>query len=442
MGTIWRERDVLSPDRQARPTGRTPIPPRISALDSPFWNLFAPLCRPATGAFCHSSAIFRRRADRPGRRPQVAPATPAPQGPTRPPRSVSPPSVPAMAPFRRRSARPGFAGDADAPHPIRPLTGPKNTRFERHRLDRDPRIGRAERPSEAECERHRCKCLTCRDPSCLPGVRAPAHALFRIVSKGGISTMFDLKRVATAAVLVFSVGTATATAQAATIDADIMFVVDGSGSMGDDFTELGLGMTTFVNALQADSRMGSVRVGLVRYSLNQLLQINLTDDLTRLRRAEPRQGQLLDREPAPGHRLRRHEQRDQLPARCGQDGRPHHRRGRRRLEHLFERLRVRRLGPRRASQRPRLPQQRDPQSRQARLDRELQPDRASLRRALRHHGIPHQPDELPHLLRQREGGGVRGRARAASAVRRPAARWGWLLLGGLGALAAVRRRKA
>jgi hypothetical protein len=93
--------------------------------------------------------------------------------------------------------------------------------------------------------------------------------------------MFDLNRAAMAVALVFSLGTATATAtEAATIDADIMFVVDGSGSMGDDFTELGLGMTTFVNALQADSRMGSVRVGLVRYSLNQLLQINLTDDLT------------------------------------------------------------------------------------------------------------------------------------------------------------------
>jgi hypothetical protein len=91
--------------------------------------------------------------------------------------------------------------------------------------------------------------------------------------------MFDLKRAAMAAAVVLSLGTAAAT-EAATIDADLMFVVDGSGSMGDDFTDLGLGMTTFVNALQADARIGSVRVGLVRYSLNQLLQINLTDDLT------------------------------------------------------------------------------------------------------------------------------------------------------------------
>lgn len=67
---------------------------------------------------------------------------------------------------------------------------------------------------------------------------------------------------------------------AATIDADIMFVVDGSGSMGDDFVDLGAGMSTFVNGLKADPRIGSVRVGLVRYSLNQLLQINLTDDLS------------------------------------------------------------------------------------------------------------------------------------------------------------------
>lgn len=92
-------------------------------------------------------------------------------------------------------------------------------------------------------------------------------------------TMFDLKRAAMAAVVTVSLGIAGA-AQAATMDADLMFVVDGSGSMGDDFTDLGAGMTTFVNALQADPRMGSVRVGLVRYSLNQLLEINLTDDLT------------------------------------------------------------------------------------------------------------------------------------------------------------------
>lgn len=91
--------------------------------------------------------------------------------------------------------------------------------------------------------------------------------------------MFDFKRIAAAAALVLSLGTAGA-AQAATIDADLMFVVDGSGSMGDDFTDLGAGMTTFVNALKADPRMGSVRVGLVRYSLNQVLQINLTEDLT------------------------------------------------------------------------------------------------------------------------------------------------------------------
>ena len=91
--------------------------------------------------------------------------------------------------------------------------------------------------------------------------------------------MFDLKRTAFTAALVVSLGAAGAT-QAATIDADLMFVVDGSGSMGDDFTDLGAGMTTFVNALQADHRIGSVRVGLVRYSLNQLLQINLTYDLS------------------------------------------------------------------------------------------------------------------------------------------------------------------
>jgi hypothetical protein len=88
----------------------------------------------------------------------------------------------------------------------------------------------------------------------------------------------QLRAVALAAMVGF-LGTAGA-ASAATIDADLMFVVDGSGSMADDFTDLGAGMTTFVNALQADHRIGSVRVGLVRYSLNQVLQINLTEDLS------------------------------------------------------------------------------------------------------------------------------------------------------------------
>ena len=88
-----------------------------------------------------------------------------------------------------------------------------------------------------------------------------------------------LKRIAVAAALVLSVGL-TGAARAATMDADIMFVVDGSGSMGDDFVDLGKGMTTFVNGLKADPRVGSVRVGLVRYSLNPVLDIAMTDDLT------------------------------------------------------------------------------------------------------------------------------------------------------------------
>ncbi len=92
-------------------------------------------------------------------------------------------------------------------------------------------------------------------------------------------TKFGFRSIAAVAALVFSLGSVGAV-RAATIDADLMFVVDGSGSMGDDFTDLGAGMTTFVNALQASGLIGSVRVGLVRYSLNALLQINLTEDLT------------------------------------------------------------------------------------------------------------------------------------------------------------------
>jgi hypothetical protein len=91
--------------------------------------------------------------------------------------------------------------------------------------------------------------------------------------------MFDLRRAAVAGALVLSLGFGGA-ASAATMDADIMFVVDGSGSMGDDFVDLGKGMTTFVNGLKADSRVGSVRVGLVRYSLDPILQIAMTEDLT------------------------------------------------------------------------------------------------------------------------------------------------------------------
>lgn len=91
-------------------------------------------------------------------------------------------------------------------------------------------------------------------------------------------TKFGFRRIAVAAALVLSLGTVGA-ARAATIDADLMFVVDGSGSMGDDFTALGKGMTTFVKALQVSDWIRSVRVGLVRYSLTALLQINLTDNL-------------------------------------------------------------------------------------------------------------------------------------------------------------------
>lgn len=91
--------------------------------------------------------------------------------------------------------------------------------------------------------------------------------------------MFFLKRAAIAGAMVLTLGFGGAAA-AATMDADIMFVVDGSGSMGDDFVDLGRGMTTFVNGLKADARIGSVRVGLVRYSLNPILQIAMTEDLT------------------------------------------------------------------------------------------------------------------------------------------------------------------
>lgn len=54
-------------------------------------------------------------------------------------------------------------------------------------------------------------------------------------------------------------------AQASTVDVDIMFVIDQSGSMSGDFIDLANNIPVFVNALQSDTRVGSLAAGLVTY---------------------------------------------------------------------------------------------------------------------------------------------------------------------------------
>ena len=54
-------------------------------------------------------------------------------------------------------------------------------------------------------------------------------------------------------------------AKATTVDVDIMFVIDQSGSMSGDFLDLATNIPVFDNALQGDSRVGSLAAGLVTY---------------------------------------------------------------------------------------------------------------------------------------------------------------------------------
>lgn len=53
--------------------------------------------------------------------------------------------------------------------------------------------------------------------------------------------------------------------EAAPVDVDIMFVIDQSGSMSNEFATLGASITTFVNALNASADVNSVAAGLVTY---------------------------------------------------------------------------------------------------------------------------------------------------------------------------------
>jgi hypothetical protein len=54
--------------------------------------------------------------------------------------------------------------------------------------------------------------------------------------------------------------------QASTVkDVDVMFVIDRSGSMGDEFRNLASNLSVFFNGLAADSRIGTLRAGLTVY---------------------------------------------------------------------------------------------------------------------------------------------------------------------------------
>ncbi|MGG7568244.1 VPLPA-CTERM sorting domain-containing protein [Rhodovulum sp. DZ06] len=56
-----------------------------------------------------------------------------------------------------------------------------------------------------------------------------------------------------------------APAMAANFDVDIMFVIDQSGSMDGEFTDLSANISTFINGLTADASINTVHAGLVTY---------------------------------------------------------------------------------------------------------------------------------------------------------------------------------
>ncbi|TCP39007.1 vWA domain-containing protein [Rhodovulum marinum] len=61
------------------------------------------------------------------------------------------------------------------------------------------------------------------------------------------------------------VSSAAVTANAAPVDVDIMFVIDQSGSMSNEFSTLSANISTFVNGLAGSADVSSVGIGLVTY---------------------------------------------------------------------------------------------------------------------------------------------------------------------------------
>ena len=75
---------------------------------------------------------------------------------------------------------------------------------------------------------------------------------------------------------------APSSADAAPVDADIMFVVDSSASMGGEFSFLAGAIDGFLSDLRADSRIGTVRAGLISYTNSATLHADLTEDAAAL----------------------------------------------------------------------------------------------------------------------------------------------------------------
>ena len=71
----------------------------------------------------------------------------------------------------------------------------------------------------------------------------------------------------------------------AAVDAEIMFVIDQSGSMGGEFNFLGGAISGFLADLQADARIDTAKAGLIAYESSPTLYQDLTDDATALSNA-------------------------------------------------------------------------------------------------------------------------------------------------------------
>lgn len=100
--------------------------------------------------------------------------------------------------------------------------------------------------------------------------------------------MYFTKLTAAAAVVTAALFAAPV-AKAATLDVDLMFVIDRSGSMGTEFTTLAARIGDVVNGLSGQSNagntIGSVQAGLVTYLGSPRLEQSVTGDVSALQSA-------------------------------------------------------------------------------------------------------------------------------------------------------------
>jgi len=75
------------------------------------------------------------------------------------------------------------------------------------------------------------------------------------------------------------------TAAANTVDFDLVFVIDRSGSMGNEFTDLANNLEVVFNGLNNAAGIGSVSAGLITYLSTPTLVQNLTTDVNVLKNA-------------------------------------------------------------------------------------------------------------------------------------------------------------